>query len=535
MPAEILTVAQMAAADRAAIEAGVSGRTLMERAGMAVAQTVAARWPDGAVAVLCGPGNNGGDGFVAARHLLARGADVHVALLGACERVTGDARINHDAYVDLGGSYVELGDEPDLGRFEALLRGADAVVDALFGTGLARAVRPPFSDAIALINRADAHRFALDVPSGVDADSGAELGAAVSAHDTVTFGHLKTGLLTPQGARFAGRVHVVGLGVPDSIVAQTGHVARVIDPPALRGWLGPCEANAHKHRVGGVAVVAGSPGTTGAALLAAEAAMRGGAGLATIVTWPESAPSIEMRVRECMTFALDRARIAGSLDQALAKPRVAVVGPGFGLDEAARVAVDHVVFGWDGVKVLDADALTLFAGRAESLARARGRLILTPHSGELGRLLGRSGDDVERDRFGAVREAAALTRAVVVLKGARTLVASSDELLVNVSGNPALATAGSGDVLAGLVGALALSLTPERAAAAAVFLHGAAADAWRSSHGDADRGLLASELLDYVPAVLSALRRGEYALGAGAGEGEPSPPDGRAPPWTYYL
>ncbi|MCU0685759.1 MAG: NAD(P)H-hydrate dehydratase, partial [Polyangiaceae bacterium] len=532
----VLSRAQMRAYDRYAIETcHVPGLILMENAGRGAAEVIARLLSrrSARVVVACGAGNNGGDGFVAARHLLTRGANVHVALLGASERVTGDARINHDAYIDLGGSYVELGDEPDLERFEALLQGADAVVDALFGTGLARALRPPFAEAVALINRAPCHRIALDVPSGVDADSGAELGAAVSAHDTITFGHLKTGLLTPEGARYAGRVHVVGLGVPDSIVAHTGHVARVIDPPALKGWLSARAADVHKHRAGGVAVVAGSPGKTGAALLSAEAALRGGAGLSTLVTWPESAPSLEQRVRECMTFALDRARIAGSLDEALGKARVAVVGPGFGFDEAARVAVDHVVFGWDGVKVLDADGITLFAGRADSLARARGRLILTPHSGELGRLLGRGADDVERDRFGAAREAAQITRAVVVLKGSRSLVASSDELLVNVSGNPALATAGSGDVLAGLIGALACTLTPERAAAAGVFLHGAAADAWRSSHGDADRGLLASELLDYVPAVLSALRRGEYALGAASTE--PPKHEGQPPPWTYYL
>jgi ADP-dependent NAD(P)H-hydrate dehydratase / NAD(P)H-hydrate epimerase len=532
----VLSRAQMRAYDRYAIEScHVPGLILMENAGRGAAEVIARLLPRGPakVVVACGAGNNGGDGFVAARHLLTRGVKVHVALLGASERVTGDARINHDAYIDLGGRYLELGDEPDLARFEELVQGADVVVDALFGTGLSRALRSPFAEAVAIINQADCHRIALDVPTGVDADSGAELGAAVSAHDTITFGHLKTGLLTPEGARHAGRVHVVGIGVPDSIVAHTGHIARVIDPPALRGWLKSREANVHKHKVGGVAVVAGSPGKTGAALLAAEAAMRGGAGLSTLVTWPESAASLEQRVRECMTFAIDRARIAGSLDQALAKQRVAVVGPGFGLDEAARVAVDHIVFGYDGVKVLDADAISLYAGRADSLARARGRLILTPHSGELGRLLGRGADDVERDRFGAAREAVALTRAVVVLKGARTLVASSDDLLVNVSGNPALATAGSGDVLAGLVGALACSLTPERAAAAAVFLHGAAADAWRTSHGDADRGLFASELLDYVPSVLSALRRGEYALGAAGAEAPKV--EGHLPPWTYYL
>jgi NAD(P)H-hydrate epimerase len=228
----------------------------------------------------------------------------------------------------------------------------------------------------------------------------------------------------------------------------------------------------------------------------------------TLCTWPESKAALEARVVELMTAQIDPERIAGSLDEALAGKKAVAVGPGLGLDERARLAVDHVVLGWDGVKVVDADALTLFAGRPEALASARGSLILTPHPGEAARLLGKKSDDVEKNRAGAVRELAERTRSIVVLKGARTVVAgTTGPLYINTSGNPVLATAGSGDVLAGIIAAFSCVMPPDRAACAGVHVHGLGADAWSARHGGADRGLLASEIADEVPAVLAALAR----------------------------
>ena len=331
---------------------------------------------------------------------------------------------------------------------------------------------------------------ALDIPSGLDADSGAPLGIAVQADDTVTFGHLKIGLLTPEGARLAGNVHVVDLGVPDPpILAHVGHVAEVIRSETVGSYLAPREANVHKHKAGDVLVVAGSPGKLGASLLTARAAMRAGAGLVTICTWPDAATSLESRVVEVMTARIDPRSIERSLDAALAGRRAVAIGPGFGLDADARAAVDHVVLGWDGLKVVDADAITHFVGRPEALAEARGQLVLTPHPGELGRLLGRSAAAIEQDRFGAVREAVARTRATVVLKGARTIIATPDgRLYICMAGNPALATAGSGDVLTGIIAAFACSLPPDHAACAGVLVHALAGDLWRARTG-CDRGL----------------------------------------------
>lgn len=557
----VLSREQMRAFDREAIETcHVPGVVLMENAGRGAADVVAAlieraRTPaasreesqrraerarsfparhvtapgqpasyplDARVVVVCGAGNNGGDGYVVARHLLARGADVEVFLVGRSEKIYGDARIHHDAWIDLGGSLVELPEGSDLGPLRTALGQASWVIDALFGTGLDRAIQGHIAEVIEAINAAPGRRVALDVPSGLDANTGSPLGVAVTADETVTFAHLKVGLLTPEGARLAGNVHVVDLGVPDRrILELVGHVAEVIRKETVGSYLHAREATVHKHKAGDVLVVAGSAGKLGAAWLTARSAIRAGAGLVTICTWPEAATGLEARVVEVMTARIDGGRpdqpvdrdaIAASLDKALAGRHAVAIGPGLGLDERARAAVDHVVLGWKGFKVVDADAITHFVGRAEALAGAAGRTVLTPHPGELGRLLGRSARDVEQDRFGAVREAVRITECTVVLKGARTIVAHPDgRIFVSMAGNPALATAGAGDVLTGLVAALSCSMEGEHAAVAGVLVHGLAGDRWRARTG-CDRGLLASEIPDLFPGLLAALERGEDPL-----------------------
>jgi NAD(P)H-hydrate epimerase len=511
----VLSRAQMRAYDKHAIEAcNVPGVVLMENAGRGATDVLAELRPlaGAKVVVVCGAGNNGGDGFVVARHLLARSAQVSVVLAGVSEQVTGDARINHDAYIDLGGPFVELGPGADLAPLREALAAADIAVDALFGTGIDRPITGYLEEVIRVVNESPAHRVALDIPSGLDADSGAPHGACVHAHDTITFGHLKIGLLTPEGARLAGRVHVVDLGVPPVVLSHVGHVAAVIERGTVGGWIEPREANLYKHAAGNVLVLAGSPGKVGAALLVARGALRGGAGLVTIGSWPAVVPVLESRVTEIMTARLDPDRLAASLDEALAHKRAVAIGPGFGLDETTRRAVEHVALGWDGVKIVDADAITAFAGRPEALAGARGTVILTPHSGEIGRLVGKRADEVERDRFGVVRDVVARTGAFVVLKGARTIVATpGGKVFINTTGNPALATAGSGDVLAGIMAALACSMEPEHAACAAVHAHGLAAERWRARTG-ADRGLLAREIADEIPCILAALAGGRDPL-----------------------
>jgi NAD(P)H-hydrate epimerase len=316
----------------------------------------------------------------------------------------------------------------------------------------------------------------------------------VEADETVTFAHLKLGHMTGSGATRTGTVHVVDIGVPPT--PHSDAAAHLIEAADVRAVLHRRAVDTHKYRAGHVALLAGSPGKTGAALLAARGALRGGAGAATVVSTATSI--LEARIPEVMVVPL----ALPSLDRVLEKKAACLIGPGFGTDATAKKAAQQVLRTFDGPVVADADAFTLFAGVPTAFKRRKVPAILTPHSGELGRLLDR--DDVESDRFAAAREAASLTQAVVLLKGAYTIVAAPDgRVVVTGSGSPALATAGSGDVLGGLITALACTLPPFEAAWAGAFLHGVAGAAWSKEHGD--RGLLASEIANELPGVIAAL------------------------------
>jgi NAD(P)H-hydrate epimerase len=506
----VLSRAQMRAFDACAIDAcRVPSLVLMENAGrgatdVLVREVLGGRPAEARVIVVCGVGNNGGDGLVIARHLLVRGARPVVLLAGDEARASRDARLELDAWRGLGGELRMLPKTAEAAdAFREVSRDAAAIVDALFGTGLERAIEGFLAELVEAMNAASAPRFAVDLPSGLDADTGGAHGAVVEARVTATFAHPKLGLLTPNGGRLAGRVHVVDIGVPGSLVDRVGRSADLLETADLASMLRPRASAAHKNSAGHVLVVAGSPGKVGAPQLVARGAMRGGAGLLTIASWPDSARAIEARVLEAMTARIDRADPARDLDAILEGKQAVAVGPGLGLDEPAGAAVTHVLGAFRGPLVVDADALTLFAGRAEAL-RAAASAILTPHPGELGRLLGKSTAEIEADRFGAARAAVAATGAVVVLKGAHTLIASPDgRMAVSPVACPALGTAGSGDVLAGVVAAMSCSLPRFEAACAAVFAHALAGEAWSRAHGGADRGLLASEIADRLPDVLS--------------------------------
>jgi len=494
----ILSRAQMRAFDARAIAGGVPGIVLMENAGRGAADVIArevlgGRVARARVAVVAGTGNNGGDGFVVARHLALRGANVDVLVVGDRAKIGGDARTNHDAFVGVGGS---------VRAFDAALVAGDVIVDALFGTGLDRAIEGANAAAVEAMNAARSPVVALDIPSGLDADTGKTHGVVVRAARTVTFAHYKLGLLTPGGAAACGVIHLADIGVPASIASQVGIAAHEIEAEDLAAWLVARAPGAHKNDAGHVAVIAGSPGKTGAARMVARGALRAGAGLATIATWTESAAAVEAGVVEAMTARIDRADVARSIDLAIAGKRAVVVGPGLGLDADARAAVERAL-SFGGPIVVDSDALTLFAGKPEALAASGA--ILTPHPGECARLLGTTTAAVEADRFAAARTLASRARATVLLKGARTIVSSPDgRVAVNATGNAVLATAGAGDVLAGILGAFACTLAPFEAACAAAFVHGVAADAWSATSGD--RGLLASEIADLVPRTILALR-----------------------------
>ena len=506
---EVLTVAEMGEADRRAIAGGTPGINLMEAAGAAVAEEVMRRFPDRPAIVLCGPGNNGGDGFVAARLLRESGRSVRLALLGDFGALKGDAAI---AAASFKGTVEPLGSE--------VLTGAGAngavIVDALFGAGLARPLEGAALATVKTLNRRRLPVIAVDLPSGVQGDTGAVLGgdegAAPSAVATVTFFRKKPAHLIVPGRELCGDVVVAEIGIPAAVL---GVIAPRIaeNAPALWAESFPWpRLSDHKYRRGH-AVVGGGAHMTGAARLAARACLRIGAGLVTIASPPEALaiyattmPGILMTV---VAHPADFATM-------LADPRknAVLLGPGNGVTPATRA---HVLFALEAGRrcVLDADALTVFAERPQDLIAAlngaaetsRGpAAVLTPHEGEFARLFGRvhlagPGGAVLESKIDRARAAAEAAKAVVLLKGADTVIAHPDgRVRINANAPPTLATAGAGDVLAGMIaGLIAQGMEPVAAASAAAWLHGAAAAAFGP-------GLIAEDLPDLIPSALSELR-----------------------------
>jgi NAD(P)H-hydrate epimerase len=509
----VLSCAEMREFDRrASEECFTPSLLLMENAGRGAADVLLARYPSArAFLVVTGAGNNGGDGFVVARRLRTLGRDVIVLAAVAPERLSGDAATNHRAFVGVGGRMLE--GEAALARLRAPeLASSDVIVDALFGTGLTRA---PAGDALSFIeamNASRARRVALDLPSGLSGDTGFIPGAAVRAELTVTFAHRKRGSCTPIGASLSGELVVVDIGVPPELAETSGYGAALLEASDVSAWVSARDTLSHKGRSGRVLVLAGSPGKIGAALLTARGALRAGAGLVTLAGFPEAADKLEQRVTEAMTARLDENALESSLDPLLEAADVVAVGPGLGLDERAGRIVERALLHGPGTIVADADALTHFAGRVEKLKQAPGQLVLTPHAGELARLLGISVAEVETDRFAAVSALAEQSGQVALLKGAYTLIASPGKRVVaNPTGHPLLATGGAGDVLSGVIAALCVMAGARRGACAGAYVHGLAAERLARERG-VDRGVLASEVADAVPGALAALSAGRAAL-----------------------
>ncbi|MBL8832012.1 MAG: NAD(P)H-hydrate dehydratase [Rhodospirillales bacterium] len=483
----LLTCAGMAAADRHAIAGGVPGLRLMEAAGAAVAREIAARFGRGTVAILCGSGNNGGDGFVVARHLRDAGWTVRVGLLGTRETLAGDAA----AMAAKWAGAIAPADP-------SLLDGADLVVDALFGAGLAR---PLDGTALRLVRAMAGKRVvAIDVPSGVSGDSGEVLGAAPQACLTVTFFRRKPGHLLLPGRALCGETVVADIGIPAAAAADATCFANT---PGL--WLSrfpvPTMAG-HKYARGHVLVVGGAV-LTGAARLAARAAARAGAGLVTIAADPSAVPVYAADLACTMVRPMATpADFAALIDDP--RRNVVLLGPGNGADAAcaARVRAARAA---RRACVLDADALAAFAGDpADLFARLDGTCVLTPHDGEFARLF----PDIAGDRLSRARAAARRAGAVVLLKGADTVVAAPDgRAAINFNAPPWLATAGAGDVLAGLIAGLcAQSMPAFEAACAAAWMHGEAAMRFGP-------GLIADDLPEQLPHVVAAIFHAAGALG----------------------
>ncbi|HEY5942799.1 MAG TPA: NAD(P)H-hydrate dehydratase [Solirubrobacterales bacterium] len=486
----------MRAVDRWAIEElGVPSLELMEAAGRAVAEAVAGLAPEGPVRVVCGKGNNGGDGFVAARLLREMGFEVEALLLWPGEELRGDAAVNYERF---GGELLD-GDPAER------LADSGAVVDAIFGTGFEGAPREPAARAIEAINRSGAPVVACDIASGVDASTGEVAGEAVEADVTVSFHAAKLGQRIAPGKWHCGDLRVVPIGIPDGSPGEAA--AGEIDPAvlALAPRRGP---RSTKFSSGQVALAGGSRGLTGAVRLSSLAAIRAGAGYATVAVPADLEMVFELSRPEVMSVACpggDGCLVPASEKAVLRtfEPAAAgVVGPGLGRDPGSFELVRAVLTKIEAPLVLDADGLNAFAGRLGELASRPAPTILTPHAGELGRLLERDSGEVGDRRLASAREAAAQAGAVVVLKGDDTIVTDGSRVAVNVISAPALATAGSGDVLSGMTAAfLARGLEPFAAACAAVIAHARAGRDAAARIGAAE-SVIAGDVIDSIPLAI---------------------------------
>ena len=488
LPLTVHTAAQIKAMDRIAIhELHIPGYTLMTRAGEAALRAMRSCWPAAErIVVVCGPGNNAGDGYVLARLALAQRLRVSVVALFDPAMLVGDAR---QAWVD----YQAVGGTTTNWQSNAL-QDAEVIVDAIFGVGLARAIEGEAAACVAAINEASAKVFAIDIPSGLDADSGRILGHAVRAERTITFLGLKLGFYLADGPNCVGAVMCDSLDVPAELEVRVGSAARRIDEGVLAKTLPRRSRTSHKGQQGRVLLIGGGEGMAGAARLSGEAALRVGAGLVTIATRPENVSAITANRPELICRGVETAKdLAPLIEQA----DVLAIGPGLGQTPWAR-AMFEMTLNCEQRRVLDADALNLLA----QSPRRSDRSVLTPHPGEAGRLLGRSAAEVQHDRLGAARAIAERYGGVVVLKGAGTLVvedAASPHICDR--GNPGMASPGMGDVLTGVIaGILAQGAGCADAARAGVLAHAMAGD-MAAQRGE--RGLLASDLFGFLQTCIN--------------------------------
>ncbi len=493
---------------------GLPGVVLMENAGRAVADKAIEMLgePRGKIVfIVCGRGNNGGDGYVAARWLHNRGARVKLFLAMDREVVKGDALIHLETALRMGIECFDHTEPRGLEKARIAVAFADLVIDALAGTGLHGELSTIYRDSIELMNSSGKRILAVDVPSGVDADTGAVREKAVQAMATVTFGLPKPGVLLHPGAGFSGELLVAPIGIPQELLTAATIRQTLVTAEYVAGRLPRRAADAHKGSQGHVLAVAGSRGLSGAAFLAAQGALRTGAGLVTVAV-PESIFDVmEMKTTEAMTLSLPETLAGGLGAEAVRQVRdfsdrvsVVLIGPGLGRQEETLEAVREMVRTLERPLVLDADALYAMAGQKETLAAAGGLAVLTPHPGEMARLTGLSVRQIQADRLGSARRAAAEWNSIVVLKGSRTVVAFPDgELFVNPTGNAGMATGGSGDVLAGMIAALiAQGLSSHDAAVVGVYLHGMAGDQAASGR---PVGLTALDIAEQTPAAIYSL------------------------------
>lgn len=510
----VATAAEMRRLDQLTIERyGIPGITLMERAGTGATEMLLEQFPyvrKRRVVVVCGKGNNGGDGLVIARLLKQKKVAVETFLLGAASDVRGDAKLALAAFLRTG-KLRELRASSSMAPLAKALEGAALIVDAIFGTGLSAPVTGYIAEIIHLLNASGVPIFAVDTPSGLDSDRGIPSGATIQAEATATFGFAKLGQVLYPGIQYVGALGVADIGLAAGAIDEARPAQRLLTAEEVASWIPRRVPDAHKGTSGHVAIFAGSLGHTGAAQMCAHAACRIGAGLTTLAG-PRSLNSIFATARpEVMTAPLaDRAGLvryqAAAVKALYAGKSALAVGPGLGTHADGIKLTRQLVRAGSIPLVVDADGLTNLVGKLDLLARRALPAVLTPHPGEMARLMNTNTAAVQQDRVGIARRCAVENRCVVVLKGARTLVALPDgEVWINPTGNPGMASGGMGDALTGMIaGLLAQGLAPAAAAGLGVYLHGECADFLAATRGPI--GFLASDVIEAIPGGLQRLR-----------------------------
>jgi len=512
-----LTAAEMREVDRLTTERyGVPGLMLMENAGTSAAEFVRHKFPNlaqGRVVVLCGKGNNGGDGFVIARKLREGGANPAVYSFATADEMRGDAAVNRKRWQEGGGELPIVADAAGFAAAKAAIASADVIVDALLGTGTRGLVEGILREAIEEVNRRRSAQaaVAVDIPSGATADSGELPGVAVEADYTVTFTAPKIGMLSGKANECCGQILVRDIGSPWELVEEIGKGdVRWSEPREFPEFAIPRKPQGHKGDYGHALVVAGSVGKSGAAVMASWSALRVGAGLVTVATPEPALPMVAVHTPEVMTEPL-AATGAGSIsmrsldhgyfDCVVKGKRALAIGPGLSTHTETQEFVRAVVGKRAVPIVLDADGLNAYAGRAAELNDPRGRLAITPHPGEMARLLGSSSGDVQSRRMEIARKAAADWNCVVILKGHQTITATpTGSLRVNSTGNPGMGTGGTGDVLTGMLAGLTAQYPDvewSKVLGFGVYLHGLAGDLAYADSGEAP--LMASDLIRFIP------------------------------------
>jgi hydroxyethylthiazole kinase-like uncharacterized protein yjeF len=513
---KILTSRQMKEIDRAAIEdLGIPGIVLMENAGLRIVRALRARVPkvdDDKIVIVAGKGNNGGDGLVVARHLFNSGARPEVLLLAAKNEVKGDAAVNLAVALNLGLPVLEVRTPAEWKRARVKVYQATVLVDALFGTGLLKPLDGLYAQAVEDINRSAAFKLAVDIPSGLSADTFEIIGPSVEADLTVTLAAPKIAHIFPPAADRVGDLVVAPISIPPFLFDEPGLKLALVEESAVRPFFAKRKRDTHKGSYGHLLIIAGSLGKTGAAALAGRAALRSGAGLVTVATGRTALHVVARSMAELMTEPLEETMERTIAEDAL--PRVLallkgktglLLGPGLSTHPSTSAFVLGLLPKIRVPAVIDADGLNIIAAKPEALGRIRCPAILTPHPGEFARLVGRSNDDVLRHRLEMTPEFAVRHGVTVVLKGHRTLIAAPDgRVFVNPTGNPGMATGGTGDVLGGIIAAQVIQEKDLLGAVlSAVYVHGLAGDIAADRLGE--KSLTAGDIVRYLPSSMKAL------------------------------